>query len=69
MVVSAEAMHDTVLKLIMIPQPGFGCIIILQPKSEPQPPIYKVTMSSYPECNCANFVDMISKFGRKRNFY
>jgi hypothetical protein len=26
-------------------------------------------MSSYLECNCANFVDMISNFGRKRNPY
>ena len=69
MVASAEAMHGTVLKLIMIPQPGFGCIIALQSKSEPQPPIYQVTVSYLLECNCAYFLDMISKFGRKRNFY
>jgi hypothetical protein len=65
MVASAKAMHGTVLKLTMIPQPGFGCIITLQSKSEPQPPIYQVTMNSLPECNCAYFLDMISKFGRK----
>jgi hypothetical protein len=32
MVASAEAMHATVLKLTMIPQPSFGCIITLQSK-------------------------------------
>jgi hypothetical protein len=69
MVASAEAMHATVLKLTMIPQPGFGCIITLQSKSEPKPPIYQVTVSSLPECNCPYFLDMISKFGRKRNSY
>jgi hypothetical protein len=69
MAASAEAMHDTVMKLTMIPQPGFGCIITLQSKSEPQPPIYQVTVSSLQECNYAYFLDMISKFGRKRNSY
>ena len=69
MVASAEAMHGTILKLTMIPQPEFGCIITLQSKSEPQPPIYQVTVSSLPKCNCAYFLDMISKFGRKRNSY
>ena len=69
MVVSANAMHGTVLKLTMIPQPGFGCIITLQSKSEPQPLIYQVTVSSIPKYNCVYFLDMISKFGRKRNSY
>jgi hypothetical protein len=69
MVASAKAMHGIVLKLTMIPQPGFGCINTLQSKSEPQPPIYQVTVNSLPECNCAYFLDMISKFGRKRNSY
>jgi hypothetical protein len=32
-------------------------------------PIYQMTVSSLPECNCAYFLDMISKFGRKRNSY
>ena len=69
MVASVEAMHATVLKLTMILQPEFGCIITLQSKSGPQPPIYQVTVSSLLECNCAFFLDMISKFGRKRNSY
>jgi hypothetical protein len=69
MVASAEAMHGTILKLTMIPQLGFGCIITLQSKSKPQPPIYQVTVSSFPECNCAYFLDIISKFGRKQNSY
>ena len=69
MVAFAEAMHGTVLKLTMIPQPDFGCIVTLQSKSEPQPLIYQVTVSFFPDCNCSCFLDMISKFGRKRNSY
>ena len=69
MVAFAEAMHGIVLKLTIIPRPRFGCIITLQSKPEIQPPIYQVTVSSYPERNCANFVDIISKFDRKRTFY
>ena len=62
-------MHGTVMKLTMLPQLGFGCIITLQSKSEPQPPIYQVTMNCLLECNCAYFLDMISKFGRKQKNY
>ena len=35
MVAFVEAMHGTVMKLTMILQPGFGCIITLQSKSKP----------------------------------
>ena len=65
MVASTKAMHGTVLKLTRIPQPRFGCITTIQSKLEPQPPIYQMTVSSIPECNCTYFLDMISKFGRK----
>jgi hypothetical protein len=69
MIASAKAMHGTILKLTMIPQPGFDCIITLQSKLEPQPSIYQVIVSSLLECNCAYFLDMISKFGRKQYSY
>jgi hypothetical protein len=69
MVASTEAIHGIILKLTMIPQLGFGCIITLQSKSEPRPPIYQVIVSYLPECNCAYFLDMISKIGRKQNSY
>ena len=32
-------------------------------------PNYLVTVSSLFKCNCANFLDMIFKFGRKQNSY
>ena len=69
MVAFAEAMHGIVLKLTMIPQPGFVYIVTLQSRSKPQPPIYQVTMSSLQECNCACSLDMLSNFGRKQNSY
>jgi hypothetical protein len=49
MVAYIEAIYGTVLKLTMIPQLGFGCIITLQSKLEPQPPIYLVTMLEAPQ--------------------
>ena len=69
MVASAEAMHGIALKFTIIPQPEFGCIITLHTKSELQPLIYQLTVNFILECNCAYFLDMISKFGRKRNSY
>ena len=69
MVASARAMDGTILKVTMIPRPGFGCVIMLQSKPAPTQSIYQLTVSSLPECNCPAFKDMISKFGRKRNSF
>ena len=69
MVVYTEAMHGTILKLTITLQSGFGCIISMQSKSKPQPLIYQVTVNYLSECNCAYILDMISKFGRKKNSY
>ena len=66
-VASARAMDMTILKVTMIPRPGFGCVLTLQSKPAPTQSIYQLTVSSLPECNCPAFIDMISKFGRKRN--
>ena len=67
MVASARAMKGTILKVIMIPRPGFGCVIMLQSKPAPTRSIYQLTLSSMLECNCLAFKDMTSKFGRKQN--
>ena len=69
MVASAKAIHGIVLKLTMILQSKFGCIITPQSKLELQSPIYQVTVNFFPKCNCVNLLDMISKFGRKQNSY
>lgn len=37
---SANAMQATILKVMMIPQPGFGCIISLQSKPSPTKCVY-----------------------------
>jgi hypothetical protein len=68
-VASARAMDGTILKVTMIPRPGFGCVITLQSKRAPTHSIYQLTMSFLLECNCSAFKDMISKFGRKRNSF
>jgi hypothetical protein len=64
---SARAMHGTILKLTMIPHPGFNCVMMLQSKPPPTDAVYQVTVSSHPECTCAAFKDMIIKFGSRRN--
>ena len=67
MVAPAQAMDGTILKVTMIPRPGFGCMIMLQSQPAPTQSIYQLTKNSLPECNCSAFKDIISKFGRKQN--
>ena len=42
---------------------------MLQSKPSPTDAVYKVTVSSHPECTWAAFKDMIIKFRSKRNSY
>ena len=62
---SAMALEASILKVTMIPQPGFGCIIFLQSKPSPIDCVYQLTMSSYPDCTCLAFKETMSKFGRR----
>ena len=66
---SARAMDGTILKVTITPRPGFGCVIMLQSKLAPTQPIFQLTVSTLPKCNCPAFKDMISKFGRKQNLF
>ena len=62
---SAMALEASILKVTMIPQPGFGCIISLQSKPSPTDSVYQLTVSSYPDCTCPAFKETMSKFGRR----
>ena len=62
---SAMALEASILKVNMIPQPGFGCIISLHSKPSPTDSVYQLTMSSYPNCTCPAFKETMSKFGRQ----
>ena len=62
---SAMALEASILKVTMIPQPGFGCIISLQSKPSPTDCVYQLTVSSYPDCTCSAFKETMSKFGRR----
>ena len=62
---SAMALEASILKVTMIPQPGFGCIISLQSKPSPIDCVYQLTVSSYPDCTCLAFKETMSKFGRR----
>ena len=61
----AKAMQASILKVTMIPQPGFGCIITLQSKPCPTECVYQLTMSSYPNYMCLAFKETMSKFDRR----
>ena len=62
---SAKVMQASILKVIMIPQLGFGCIITLQSKPPPTDCVYQLTISSYPNYTCSAFKEMKSKFSRR----
>ena len=59
------ALEASILKVTMIPQPRFGCIISLQSKPSPIDCVYQLTVSSYPDCTCPAFKETMSKFGRQ----
>ena len=62
---SAAAMQATVLKVMLIPQPGFGCAIRLQSKPSPTLSVYDAMISSYPDCSCESFQTTMAELGRK----
>ena len=62
---SAIAMQASILRVTMIPQPGFGCIVTLQSKPSPRNSTYQLTLSSLPDCTYPAFKETMSKFGRR----
>jgi hypothetical protein len=63
---SARAMKASILKVVMIPQPGFGCVVTLQSKPAPTESVYHLSISAYPDCNCPAFKETMAKLGRRR---
>ena len=62
---SARAMKASILKVVMIPQPGFGCVVTLQSKPAPTESVYHLSISAYPDCNCPTFKETMVKLGRR----
>ena len=62
---SAMALEASILKVTMIPQPRFGCVISLQSKPSPTNSVYQLIVSSYPDYTCPTFKETMSKFGRR----
>ena len=62
---SAIAMQASILRVTMIPQPGFGCIVTLQSKPSPRNSTYQLTLSLLPDCTSPTFKETMSKFGRR----
>ena len=62
---SATSMQAKILKVTMIPQPGFGCIVDLESDSEA---VYRLSISKFPDCSCPAFKKMISALGRRETY-
>ena len=58
-------MQASILKVTMIPQPEFGCITTLQSKPPPTNCVYQLIISSYPDCTCLTFKEIMSKFDKR----
>ena len=62
---SALILKAKIVKVTMIPHPGYGCIISLDSGAPPKVTQYQITLSSHPECNCPAFKGTMAKFGKK----
>jgi hypothetical protein len=63
---SSLILKGQIRKVMMIPHPGFGCIIILDSGAPPKVQQYLITIGSFPDCSCEYFKDMATKSLGKR---
>jgi hypothetical protein len=63
---SSFTLKGHLLKVTMIPHPGFGCIVILDSGALPKVEQYLITIGSFPKCSCEYFKDMATKSLGKR---
>jgi hypothetical protein len=52
--------------MMMIPHPGYGCIIILNSRIPPNIQQYMITIGTFPDCSCPYFKEMVMKALGKR---
>jgi hypothetical protein len=58
---SSLTLKGQIRKVMMIPHPGYGCIIILDSGAPPKVQQYLITTGTFPECSCEYFKDMATK--------
>ena len=66
---SALTLNARILKVTMVPHPGFGCIVSMASGTDPNVQNYMLTISSYPDCNCPNFSEMKLRCLGKRGIW
>jgi hypothetical protein len=55
---SARNITGTIFKVTMLPFPALGSIVSLQLGKEPNQKVYHVTIGTYLECTCPDFISM-----------
>jgi hypothetical protein len=63
---SSLILKGQIRKVMMIPHPGFGCIITLDSGAPPKVKQYLITIGTFPDCSCEYFKDMATKSLGKR---
>ena len=63
---SAITLRCRIQQVTMIPHPGFGCIVTLESGVVPNSNRYILSTSSFPECSCPYFKEMLAKSLGKR---
>jgi len=62
---SALTLKGQIRKVMMIPPPGYGCIVTLDSGAPPKVEQYLITIGTFPECTCPSFKDMATKSSGK----
>jgi hypothetical protein len=66
---SALTLKGQIRRVMIIPRPGYGCIVTLDSGAPPNVSQYLITISSFPECSCVFFKDMVAKsLGKNRSW-
>ena len=58
---SALTLKGQIRRVMLIPHPGYGCIVTLDSGAPPNVAQYLITIGTFPECSCVFFKDMVAK--------
>jgi hypothetical protein len=58
---SALTLKGQIRRVMLIPHPGFGCIVTLDSGAPPNVAQYLVSIGTFPECSCPFFKEMATK--------
>jgi hypothetical protein len=66
---SSRNIKGTVLGVTVLPFPGFGAIISLESRVEPDKKVYRITISHFLECTCLDILNMaVASIGKRGQY-